>query len=202
MSTAGHADRIEALIHNRIEQNRYDRYDRSDALRLAGVRFKPLQLATGAAAVGRDYQRQRWSVGELLAYYDRQFVQNAYLVLLKRDADVEGLNARLHSLHTGETSRLELLFRLRHGPEGKQQKIVVKGLIRAFAIERLCSIPVIGLIPRYVRALLYLPRMQRDIEQLKGLIAMQKNEMDGKSQTIVDFQNEQLEKIIRHLNPQ
>lgn len=199
MSTAGHADRIEALIHNRIEQNRYDR---SDALRLAGVRFKPLQLAGSAVAVGRDYQRQHWSVGELLAFYDRQFVQNAYLVLLKRDADVEGLNTRLHTLHTGETTRLEQLFRLRYGPEGKQQKIEVKGLIRAFAIERLCRMRVIGLIPRYVRALLYLPRMQRDIEQLKALIAMQKNEMDGKNQAIVDFQNEQLAKIIRHLNPQ
>ena len=61
---------------------------------------------------------------------------------------------------------------------------------------------IIGLIPRYVRALLYLPRMQRDLEQLKGLIAMQRNEQDGNNQAIVDFQNEQLAKIIRHLNPQ
>lgn len=194
----GDADRIEALIKSRIEQNRQER---SDVLRLAGARFKPLQLGANAGVVGRDYQRQQWSVGELLGYYDRQFVQNAYLVLLKRDADVEGLNARLHMLHTGETSRLELLFRLRYGPEGKQHRTVVKGLVRAFAIERLCRLPVIGVIPRYLRALLYLPRMQRDIEQLRGLIAMQKNDLDDKSQGIVDFQNEHLEKIIRHLNP-
>ncbi len=194
----GDADRIEALIKNRIEQNRQER---SDVLRLAGARFKPLQLGANAGVVGRDYQRQQWSLGELLGYYDRQFVQNAYLVLLKRDADVEGLNARLHMLHTGETSRLELLFRLRYGPEGKQHRTVVKGLVRAFAIERLCRLPVIGVIPRYLRALLYLPRMQRDIEQLRGLIAMQKNDLDDKSQGIVDFQNEHLEKIIRHLNP-
>ena len=78
---------------------------------------------------------------------------------------------------------------------------MVKGLVRAFAIERLCALPVIGVIPRYLRALLYLPRMQRDIEQLRGLIAMQKNDADDKSQAIVDFQNEYLAKIIRHLNP-
>ena len=193
-----HADRIETLIKNRIEQNRYER---SDVLRLAGARFKPLQLGGNAGAVGRDYQRQRWSVGELLGYYDRQFVQNAYLVLLKRDADVEGLNARLHMLHTGKGSRLELLFRLRYGPEGKQHKTAVTGLVRAFVIERLCGLPVIGVIPRYLRALLYLPRMQRDIEQLRGLVAMQKNDLDDKDQAIVDFQNEHLAKIIRHLNP-
>jgi hypothetical protein len=195
----GHADRIETLIKNRIELNRHEH---SDVLRLAGERFKPLQLGGNADVVGRDYQRQQWSVGELLGYYDRQFVQNAYLILLKRDADVEGLNARVQMLRTGETTRLELLFRLRYGPEGKQHKTAVKGLLRAFAIERLCRIPVIGLIPRYLRALLYLPRMQGDIEQLRGLIAVQKNDLDDKSQAIVDFQNEHLKKIIRHLDTQ
>ena len=192
----GHADRIEALIQNRIEQNRAER---SDVPRLAGARFKPLQLAGASAAVGRDYQRQRWSVGELLAFYDRQFVQNAYLVLLKRDADVEGLTSRLQQLHSGALSRLELLFRLRYGPEGKQHNTVVKGLLRAFVIERACRVPVLGVIPRYLRALLYLPRMQRDIEELRGLIAMHRNDLDDRDRAIVDFQNEQLAKIVRHL---
>ena len=192
------ADRLEQLIKNRIELNLHDR---SDAPRLAGARFRPLQFSASSAAVGRDYQRQRWSVGELLGYYDRQFVQNAYLVLLKRDADIDGLNARLHMLHTSAISRLELLFRLRYGAEGKQHKTQVSGLVRAFAIERLCRIPVIGIIPRYLRALVYLPRMQRDIEQLRGLIAMQKNDADDKAQAIADFQNEHLAKIIRRLNP-
>ena len=192
------ADRIERLIENRIEQNRYER---SDVLRLLGARFKPLQLGGAVDAVGRDYQRQIWSLAELLRFYDRQFVQNAYLILLKRDADLDGLNARLHMLHSGETSRVEILFRLRYGPEGKQQKTVVKGLLRAFLIERLCHLPVMGLIPRYLRALSYLPRMQRDIEELRGLIAMQKNDLDEKNQAIVDFQNEHLDKIVRHLSP-
>ena len=43
--------------------------------------------------------------------------------------------------------------------------------------------------------------MQRDIEQLRGLVALQKNDLDDKDQAIVDFQNEHLAKIIRHLNP-
>ena len=192
----GPADRLDALIRQRIQQNRYDR---NDTPRLAGLRFTPLQLPVAATGIGREYQRQRWSVGELLVHYDRQFVQNAYLVLLKRDADVEGLTGRLQQLQSGTMSRLELLFRLRYGPEGKQHKTVVKGLLRAFAIERACRVPVLGVIPRYLRALVYLPRMQRDIEELRGLIAMQKNELDERDRAIVDFQNEQLAKILRHL---
>jgi hypothetical protein len=190
------ADRIEALIRQRIQHNRYQH---SDLPRLAGSRFRPLQLPSAGVGIGRDYQRQRWRVGELLCFYDRQFVQNAYLVLLKRDADVEGLTARLRQLQSGEISRLELLFRLRYGPEGKQHGTQVRGLLRAFLIERLCRVPVVGVIPRYLRALLYLPRMQRDIEQLRGLVAMQKNALDDADRSIVDFQNEHLANIIRHL---
>ena len=193
----GPADRLEALIRQRIHQNRYER---SDTPRLGGLRFTPLQLPPGGGTPGRDYQRQRWSVGELLAHYDRQFVQNAYLVLLKRDADVEGLTGRLQKLQSGEMTRLELLFRLRYGPEGKQHGTQVRGLLRAFAIERACRIPVLGTLPRYLRALVYLPRMQRDIEELRGLIAMHKNALDDRDRAIVDFQNEQLANIVRHLD--
>ena len=192
------ADRMHALIKNRIEQNRYER---SDALRLAIARLKPLQLDEAATEVGRDYQRQTWSLDELLGYYDRQFVQNAYLALLKREVDPDGLKSRLHVLRTGQASRLELLFQLRYGPEGRQHKTVVKGLQRARVIERLYRLPVIGLIPRYLHALFYLPRMQRDMEELRGLIAMQKNDLDDKNQAIVDFQIEYLGRIVRHLDP-
>ena len=192
------ADRIDTLIKKRIEQNRYER---SDALGRAGARLKRLQLGEAATELGRDYQRQTWSLDELLGYYDRQFVENAYLALLKRDVDPDGLKSRLHVLRTGQASRLELLFQLRYGPEGMQHKTVVKGLQLAHVIERLYRLPVIGLIPRYLHALLYLPRMQRDIEELRGLIAKQKNDLDDKNQAIVDFQIEHLDRIVRHLDP-
>jgi O-antigen chain-terminating methyltransferase len=126
-------------------------------------------------------------------------VQNAYLVLLKRDADVEGLTGRLQRLRTGEVSRVELLFRLRYGPEGKEHKTRVSGLLRAFILERVCRVPVIGLIPGYLRALLSLPRMQRDIEEIRGLIAMQDNNSNDRDRAIVDFQNEKFDKIMRRL---
>ncbi len=138
------ADRIEARIKQRIERNRYDRAG------AAGLHFAPLELTGNSTSTGRDYRRDRWSLGELLSYYDRQFVQNAYLVLLKRDADVEGLTDRLRRLQTGEVSRIELLFRLRSGPEGKEHKTRVSGLVRAFILERTCRVPVIGLIPGYL----------------------------------------------------
>lgn len=191
------ADRIEALIKKRIDQRLFEHS------RHAGdpgsARFAPFILPGKSSAHVQDYLRQRWSLEELLRFHDRQFVQNAYLVLLKRDADIEGLNNRLRKLQSAELSRVEVLFRLRFGPEGKARATRVSGLMRAFLLERLCRIPLLGLVPACALALLRLPRMQREIEEIRGLIAMQKNDSDDKLQALVDFQNDELGRIAKRL---
>ena len=183
-------DRINELVRARIDRNRFE---------VGGSGFSPLELGGPSSGEAVDFRRQDWSLAELLCFYDREFVQNAYLVLLKRNCDAEGLEGRLTMLQTGALSRVELLFRLRYGPEGKQHKTRVRGLTRAFMVDRLCRIPVIGLLPRYLRALVRLPAMQRDIEVIRGLIAMQKNDSDERDRKIVAFQNTELEKLRRRL---
>ncbi|MEM1154895.1 MAG: DUF4214 domain-containing protein [Pseudomonadota bacterium] len=187
-------ERIEGLIKRRILGNSLLRDERAQQ---GGKHFKPMQLAKRDNAIARDYQRQAWVLAELLTEYDKRFVQDAYLVLLKRDADTEGLNSRLHMLHTGECSRIEILFRLRYGAEGKQHSTVVKGLMRAFLFERICRIPVLGVAPRLLRALLYLPNLQRDLEELRGYVAMQANHLENNDREIVDFQNAQFSNLLR-----
>jgi O-antigen chain-terminating methyltransferase len=186
------ADRIESLIKQRIG---LDFYDQVGGSREIGRRFLPLQLPSTSMGIGQDFQRKDWALVELLAYYDREFVQNAYLVVLKRDADVEGLTTRLRKLQTGEMSRVEVLFRLRYGWEGRQRGARIRGLPRAFLLEKICSIPVLGVIPRYLVALARLPRMQRELEQIRGIIAMHKNESDERDQAIVDFQNNEFQRL-------
>ncbi len=186
------ADRIEFLVKQRIE---LDYYDQLGGGRVAGRRFVPMQLTGGSMGISQDFQRNDWSLVELLAYYDREFVQNAYLVILKRDADVDGLVDRIRKLQSGEMSRVEVLFRLRYGPEGKQGGVRIRGLLRAFLIERICAVPVLGLLPRYLVALARLPRMQRELEEIRGLIVMHKNESDERDQAIVDFQNTEFQRL-------
>jgi len=187
-------NRIDKLIKRRIERNRYDS-------RLGASRnFFPLQSSGGSQDVERDDRRDNWSVVELLKFYDRQFVQKAYLALLKRDADVEGMTHRLQQLQAGDLSRVELLFRLRYGAEGKEHKVRVSGLIPAFVMEKICRVPVVGVIPAYLRALFRLPRMHRDLEEIRGLIAMQKNDSDDMDRAIVDFQYRELGKIIERFD--
>ncbi|MEM8561688.1 MAG: DUF4214 domain-containing protein [Pseudomonadota bacterium] len=187
-------ERVQGLIRRRILENALSR---DNLTHLTEKHFKPLRLARRESVVARDYQRQHWVLAELLSEYDRRFVQNAYLVLLKRDADADGLNSRLRMLQRGACSRVEILFRLRYGAEGKQHGTTVKGLVRAFLVERICRIPILGVAPRLLRALLYLPNLRRDLEELRGFVAMQANELDKNDQEIVDFQNEQFSRMLR-----
>ena len=186
-------DRINELIGERINRNRSERAGPG------GGHFSPLKLSGARTAQRSDYRRETWSLDELLCFHDRQFVQNAYLVLLKRDCDMEGLTTRLRMLQSGQLSRVELLFRLRYGPEGKEHGTRVRGLERAFLVDRLCALPLLGILPRFLRALARLPAMQRDIEEIRGLIAMNKNDSDDRDGVIVDFQNTELEKLYRRL---
>ena len=180
------ADRVEGLIKRRVELNYYEQQAGGP---LAGRRFVPLQLPDATRGTGHDFLRDDWSLAELLAYHDRDFVRNAYLVLLKRDADVEGLNDRVQKLRSNQVSRVETLFRLRYGPEGKQHGTRVRGLLRTFLVEKICAIPVVGLVPRYLVALVRLPCLLREYEELRGIVAMHRNESQERDRAIADFVN-------------
>lgn len=180
------SERVLGLIRERILYNQQGK---------AGVgTFTPFQTPIGDQRNAIDPARSTWSLQEMLTDYDRQFVQKAYLVLLRRDPDVAGLTSRLESLHSGAMTRVEMLFRLRYGPEGKAHKVTVTGLVKAFAVERICAVPVLGIIPRMLRALVYLPRMQNDIQEVRALLAMQKNDSDDKLEALVEFQNAEFSK--------
>lgn len=185
------SDRVVDLIRSKIRANQ------RRATLQKSCHFTPLQLPNTTVTIVSDRGNSPYTLGEMLSLYDRQFIQGAYLVLLKRDPDTDGMNDRLRRLREGSLSRVELLFRLRFGPEGKISAVKVKGLFKAFIIDRLSRIPILGYGVRFFRALLYLPYLQQDTEELRGLIAMLKNDSDGKIETIVEFQNTQFSKLSR-----
>jgi glycosyltransferase involved in cell wall biosynthesis len=73
------------------------------------------------------------TLSELLSLDNEQFIYNAYLALLGRIADPEGLKYYLHRLHTG-IKKIEVLAQLRHSKEGKIKSSDVEGLDREINI--------------------------------------------------------------------
>ena len=188
------SERILSLIKERI------RHDQHAQIGSNAWPFSPLQLPRQKKGSAFDHARKVWSMGEMLECYDRQFLANAYIVLLKRGPDITGATTRLEALQQGTMTRTEVLVRLRYGPEGKIHKVRVRGLVFAFVIEKLCAVPVLGVVPRILLALAYLPRLQRDIEDIKSLQAMGKSDSDDRLDTVLEFQNAQFEKLARILD--
>jgi hypothetical protein len=70
------------------------------------------------------------SLNELLAYHDQQFIGSAFLTLLGREPDPEGMGYYLDRLRTG-ISKVQILMQLRLSSEGKTYAAKVEGLDQA-----------------------------------------------------------------------
>jgi SAM-dependent methyltransferase len=88
--------------------------------------------------------RPEYSVYELLAYVDFDFVRNAYRALLGREPDEEGLGHQLLALRSGRISKLDLLRAFHESGEGRNKNVKVRGLGLATLAFRWRDKPVLG----------------------------------------------------------
>lgn len=109
---------------------------------------------------------------DLLQYDDRNFVLYAYRCILKRDMDPGG-EWYVDKLRSGK-SKIDVLIRLRYGPEGKSQGVRIRGLKKYRILFRFAKLPVLGFLFRIatycfclVSCFLTLPRKQRKQEASK-----------------------------------
>lgn len=82
-------------------------------------------------------------VAELLALEDREFIEQAYMLLLKRPADPEGLEHYLIQLQNGE-EKSQIITSLLRSPEGQKSAGLFSGLHKQTLKRGLSNLPVIG----------------------------------------------------------
>jgi hypothetical protein len=88
------------------------------------------------------------SLGALLALDDAEFVASAYLSLLRRPADPDGLAHYTRKLRAGHT-RHEVLDLMLASREGRSKAAQLRGLSKGMAQYRLSRLPLIGALVRY-----------------------------------------------------
>lgn len=96
---------------------------------------EPPVLWSGVRALSE--QKPAYCLAELLAFSDREFVDNAYRVVLRRAPDPEGLSHYLGRLRAGSLSKVEVLGELRWSTEGMSRGIHVDGLLLPYRLQRL-----------------------------------------------------------------
>ncbi len=117
---------------------------------------------------GIDLHQRTYQLEDFLKYHDREFVINAYRGILKREPDPEGLEHYLQNLRSGQMSKVEILGRLRFSPEGRRQKVKIKGLLPVLGLRLSYKVPGLGHLSRLLVGLGNLPTIIRNFEKFEA----------------------------------
>ena len=128
-------------------------------------------------------QANGYHVHDLLKYHDHQFVWNAYLALLKREPDEEGLRRHLEELRRGRVNKIDVLARLRYSPEGKRANVQIEGLRWPAIVRRAYRVPILGYLLELPVTLFRLPSFVHHQRKAEAHFAAQLDRLaDGLNQ--------------------
>lgn len=145
-----------------VQHNAMSQFSNNTPIVLPLQELRRLQLQPPFAANGDKH----YHVDDLLKFQDRNFIENAYLAILNRPPDHSGSASYLEALRSGKISKIEVLERLRHSPEGNRQSVVINGLPEQIKKSRLKQWPYVGYVIHWLIVLLTLPRLPRDYSRL------------------------------------
>ena len=107
-------------------------------------------------------------IRELYKYSDIEFVENAYINILFRKPDIEGKKLYLSLLRSSEYSAAEILYTLRHSPEGEMNGVNIIGLDEEYnkrmKRKKLLNTPVIGKCGKHIYNLINLNKRMNSLE--------------------------------------
>ncbi|MDX9786212.1 MAG: methyltransferase domain-containing protein [Desulfobacterales bacterium] len=136
---------------------------------------------------------------DFLSYHDSDFIENAYRSILRRAPDTEGAQHYLSLLHSGGISKIEVLGRLRYSKEGRNQKIIVKGLWIRYFIQMLYKVPVAGRVLRIFSGVWKLPVILKNIQVIENTVFIQGRQNEKTSLQLTQF-GEHLDASVRALS--
>lgn len=140
---------------------------------LAELQRDPLVLQASFSPHPDD----RYHVNDLLKYSDRNFVQNAYLAILKRGPDATGYKAFIEGLRSGRLNKLDVLARLRYSAEGRAKKVRIDGLFFPAGVRLSYQAPVIGYLLNLAVGLARLPKSIRHTQQFEAHVLAQQEQI-------------------------
>lgn len=133
---------------------------RQEAERLRNL--PPNREPTGVSAGDGPLRFQDLEIGPgdvpaLMKLEGREFVRMAYVAVLRRQVDTDGEAVNLDYLETG-MHKMEIILRLRLSPEGRKQRVRLRGLLLSLCDLLLCRIPLAGYSYRILKEVCLLPR--------------------------------------------
>lgn len=146
----------------------------------------PLRLQPGL----RHERKAEYRATELLQYHDRDFVRKAFLAILNREPDASELTRHLDDLRSGRCNKSEIIERLLRTPEGRTQRVRVKGL-RSPITRWLTDVPLVGYLLRTLKGLIRLPVIMKNQQQFEAYVL-------GQQQLVIDHVNQLRQNLLEH----
>lgn len=166
--------RAEALRRKAIKDNsRFTNVSDSASKISSLTHIDPIKLDLVPGSLPFNSRSDSYDIGDFLQYHDQHFVENAYRGILRRDPDSPGLHNYLQKLRKGRMSKTEILGRLRYSPEGRDKKVVVKGLLWTCVLHSCFRIPILGHFLRWLTALFQIPTIIKNLEDQDQLVHSQ-----------------------------
>ncbi|MEI2453961.1 class I SAM-dependent methyltransferase [Lysobacter firmicutimachus] len=106
-------------------------------------------------------RKAAYTLGELLAYSDEAFIENAYMAILRRRPDEGGGRALTEALRSGQLTKIGALGELRWSAEGMLYQTHIDGLLVPYTFFKWSRKRLIGPALRWAHAVLRLGDMPR-----------------------------------------
>jgi SAM-dependent methyltransferase/predicted nuclease with TOPRIM domain len=137
----------------------------------------------------------RYTLHELLKYYDREFVENAYRAVLKREPDRAGLTEYLEHLRGGRFDRIDILARLRASLEGREKNVKVEGLYFPSQLRRLYRLPLVGYFVERLAELWRLPLALRSQRRFEAYSMMRQERIVARINQLIEETHEHFQRL-------
>lgn len=172
-------DSVRAQIQRSISRKRPD-----SGSPLIGGTTSPEQLRLPAIHFIPPFEpnlRRSFHFRELARYHGREFVENAYLALLRHRPDPQGAATYCGMLQRG-ISKIEILLRLRLSPEGRDQRVRLRGLLLPLVLALPTRLPVLGGVFTLIGTWFSLPGLLREFRQNQELLLRSENETRARTE--------------------
>lgn len=159
-------------------------------------RHKMFSTDSPLQARGGDH----YALDELLKYYDREFIENAYRAVLKREPDPSGLVHYLELLRGGRFDRVDILARLRSSIEGREKNVNIEGLFWPAQSRRLYRLPLIGYFIEWLVELSRLPRVIRNQRRFEAYSQIREERVVAQVNQIIEETHDYFQKLVEDIN--
>lgn len=105
-----------------------------------------------------------YDINDFLKFEGELFIENAYRIILNREADIKSKNNYKKMLEENAITKKDIIISLLYSEEGKNSNIKIKNSKKLYIFSKLNKIPILGYALKTLYMLIRLPKLIAELE--------------------------------------